>query len=469
MQKDISISKAIIYGSEQDLSQLLKQKPQLDFIDEYGYTPLIQTAIINSATKAKLILDTGASVDFTDLTGRTALFWAADNGNIKLCQLCLNHLANPNQYSSGAQPILVMPLLKRLSKIKELLVKHDAKIDFAQDFINTKLIGHSFELEGRIDIVDTNNTFIEVELEGFYLRFTLEIIAKSLIDFKNNFSAKKLKSYFSYFDKIISALQTAIKLISLQHYLIDIKKFLDQINNLLDDEILILPISFGGHAITLIKFGSTLIRCDRGEYGREHGTVIYYTIGQETRFTKALCRELLYKRQSPEFINRGLVEYLDLKPEKILPLPSQKTGNCSWANVEALIPAITFELMLNQNQPSSLKELQDLSITLYHSWQEWNKNRSLDFCIQSISNATKSQQAAKIALLAAILFQSCDHKDHESRHMANKILAVLANSGYQQPLKFYAQIFGKNQQDPLWKNFAVLLEEHGIDSEKLSK
>ena len=103
----MSLSKKIIYGTDQELKEFLKTEPELDVIDEYGYTPLIQTAIINSASKAQILLDAGAKINFPDLTGRTALFWAADNNNLELCKLCLNNYADPNTYSSGGQPTLV--------------------------------------------------------------------------------------------------------------------------------------------------------------------------------------------------------------------------------------------------------------------------------------------------------------------------------------------------------------------------
>ena len=83
-----------------------------------------------------------------------------------------------------------------------------------------------------------------------------------------------MRKYFVHLDTIIRSLQAAINLIRLQHYLVDVKQFLNQINSLLDIDPLILPISFGGHAITLIKFREQFIRCDRGEYGKDNGTVI---------------------------------------------------------------------------------------------------------------------------------------------------------------------------------------------------
>ena len=458
----MSLAKKIIYSSDQEVKDLLQSKPELDIVDEYGYTPLIQTAIINSTTKAKILLEAGAKIDFRDLTGRTALFWAADNDNLELCKLCLKYGADPNAYSSGGQPLLVMPLMKKQQEIKNLLISFGAKLDFAQDFLNAKFLGHSFELEGRIDIVDTNHTFIEVELEGFYLRFTLEAITSSLIGFKNNFGAKKMRKYFPKLEIIIRALQTAINLIQLQHYLINVEPFLKKINSFLENNPLILPISFGGHAITLIKYHDWFIRCDRGAYGKDHGTVIYYTMRNPSRLTKTLCRELLYKRQYQEFINVGLVDYLGLQPKNILPLPTQKTGNCSWANAEAVVPALMF-LLLHEEVGGAAKNCEQEALQFYNEWREWDKNRSLDFCLQSLTITDPARSAAKSALLAAILFQSCNYNNPNDRKKSNKILTILSQPNYRQILKCYASVFNQDHDNKLWGNFINYLEDFGID------
>lgn len=461
-----SLSKTIIYGTDKEVAASLKKKPVLDELDEYGYTPLIQAAIVNSAAKTKLILDAGANVDFTDLTGRTALFWAADNNNLELCKLLLSNQANPNAYSSGGQPILVMPLLKKEQEVKQALIAAGAKLDFAQDFLNAKTLGHSFELEGRVDIVDTHNTFIEVELEGFYLRFTLEIIVSALSDFKNNFAAKKLRKYFAYLDVIIHSLQNAIDLSRLQHYLIKIDDYQTKINGLLENDPLVLPISFGGHAITLIKFWDWFIRCDRGAYGRENGTVIYFSLNKPNRLDKSFCRELLYKRQDPAFIDEGLLQYLGLEKKFVLPLPTQVTGNCSWANAEAAIPAMMYLMLLEESNGNS-EFAEQAALNFYHEWRDWNKTRALDFCLQSFKEADISRKVAKAALLAAILFQGCNFTNTQDRQKATKILSILSQSQYVQVLKSYVKVFSKDKSSPFWINFNKFLDDFGIDLEKL--
>ena len=106
------ISETIIYGSLQDVKKDLLQQEPLNQIDNYGYTPLVQTAIVNDLEKTRCILEAGADVNMPDLTGRTALHWATENNNLALCELLLKNKANPNAYTTAGQSVLVIPLLR---------------------------------------------------------------------------------------------------------------------------------------------------------------------------------------------------------------------------------------------------------------------------------------------------------------------------------------------------------------------
>ena len=134
-----SFEDTIIFGTLAEVQKHLDQGAEIDAIDVYGFTPLIETAINGKSDIAALFLQKGASVDLTDATGRTALHWAADNNNVALCQLLLDNGANPNAYTYAGQPVLVMPYLRQQEKLKRLLYQHGANLDFAQDFVNTKL------------------------------------------------------------------------------------------------------------------------------------------------------------------------------------------------------------------------------------------------------------------------------------------------------------------------------------------
>jgi hypothetical protein len=465
-----SLAKQIIYGSTKDVSSFVKKEGVLlNEIDEYGYTPLIQAAIVNSVPKARIILEAGADVNFTDLTGRTALHWSADNNNLELSNLLLDHHANPNAYTRAGQPVLAMPVLRNQNQIKQLLYRFGADLNFAQDFINAKLLGHRFELEGRVDILDNAGTFIEVEFEGFYLEFSLAIVADSLKDFKNNFGGKHLRDFFSKLQIIIKALQNGAELIKYQHYLVEIKEHEARIDSLLDLNPLVIPIASEGHAISLIKFDDWLIRCDRGEFGRDNGSVIIYKMGRPEVLNKSLIKNLLYKRQGRQFIDVGLVGMLQLRPIGKLPLSLQITGNCSWANIEAVVPAVMFLLLLRDQRDEniiSLEECKNKALYFFNQWLEWDKNRALYFCINTFNHSNPARKATKAAILAAILFQQCEYLRSEDRAKADKILPILTIPDYDYILKSYFQVFNPVHDNKEIKNLAEFLDEYGIDIKK---
>jgi Ankyrin repeats (many copies) len=463
-----TLAKQIIYGNLNDVATFIKRDDiKLNEIDEYGYTPLIQSAIVNSVPKAKLLLAAGADVNFTDLTGRTALHWAVDNNNLELARLLLEHHANPNAYTRAGQPVLAMPFLRDQNPIKQLLYRYGADLNFAQDFINAKLLGHRFELEGRVDILDNQGTFNEIEFEGFYLEFSLAIVAESLIDFRNNFGGKHLRRFFPELKYIIGALQNGVELIKYQHYLVEIKEYEQKIDLLLNLNPLLIPIAYEGHAISFIKFDDWLIRCDRGEFGRDNGTVIFYKMGEPHYLNKSLIKNLIYKRQGKQFIDEGLVKMLQLKPMGYLPLPTQISGNCSWANIEAVIPTMMFILLLQQQKMNDVVSIEDCkrnAMFFYNEWLEWDKNRALYFCINTFYHSTPARKATKAAILAAILFQKCEYLRSEDREKAKKILPVLTTSEYTYILNSYFQVFSPAKDNQQIKNLVEFLDEFGIDA-----
>jgi len=459
----MSIAKQIIYGSTKDLEKALRLEEDLNVVDEYGYTPLIQTAIVNNISKTQLLLKNNAQIDFPDLTGRTALHWAASNNNYSLCKLLLQKGANPNAYTNTGQGALVIPYLKKYDSIRRLLMKNGANLDFALDFINAKLMGHRFDLEGRVDVLDPTNTFIEVELEGFYFESSINILMHSLQDFRHNFGGKNLEKYFPQLEIIIDALKNAANLLQYQHYLVDIEKNKKTIHTLLDRELLVLPIAFAGHAITFIKFWDLLIRCDRGEFGKKHGTVIAYQMGNPHALTYDVLKQLLYRRQDQEFINVGLQRYLNLEPVWQLNLPPQIAGNCSWANVEAVVPTTIFLLLFDQQGGRQAKSCQNQALQFYHEWVEWDQDRALHFAIQSFQEASAARKAAQATQLAAVLFQYCKYGDPKDHERAEKNLPLLTIPEYQYILKSYLTVFAKEKDHEKLRNLREFLDDFGVN------
>lgn len=459
-----SLTQEILFGTLEGVEHFLQAGVDIEAIDEYGFSPLIEAAIANKVEVAALLLEYGADANNADVTGRTALHWAVDNHNIELCELLLANKADANAYTTSGQPILVYPLLRQQVELKKLLYRYGAKLSFAQDFIQAKLLGHRYELIGQVDLVNAAGRFIEINYEGFFLEFTLDVILNSLRRYRNNFSSRHLRSYFENLQKLIAAFANAQALLKYQRYTLNIKDHAHSIDALLDQELLLLPLAYEGHAIALIKYKNWLIRCDRGENSHREGSIVIYECQRPCAWNKEFCKQLIYQRQSRAFLTRGIHRYLGLITIANLPIQGQIIGNCSWANIEASILAILFVLSAvnskGQLVTRSEKYLKQASL-FFHDWQTWDKDRALEECIQGFYYSNKARGATKATILAAILFQKMAYNFNDLKQ-AEAILKILTLTEYNYLLKSYLKVYWQLNKTAQGKDFINLLDACGV-------
>ncbi len=461
----MSLVDPILFGTLEEVQEALKAGSDIEEVDVYGFTPLIEAAIANKTDVAALLLKSGADANGQDASGRTALHWAIDNANLELSQLLLKHNAEPNMPTTAGQPALIYPILRQQNELKKLLCDYGASLNFAQDFINAKLLGHRYELAGKVDIFypKGQGSFIELKYEGFFLEFTIDIICHSLQRYSNHFSARHLQPYFPYLRLIIEAFIRARTLLKYQRYTIDIQQYADQIDPLLTKNLLLLPVAYEGHAISFIQYKNFLVRCDRGENSRREGSVVLYQIGNMKNWNLPFIKQLIYKRQTQKFITQGIKRVLGLTAMTQLPLASQLIGNCSWANVEASIPALLFLLLLPaRNFPKSCEKDKAHAIDFYRNWMQWDKDRALEECIKGFQYASRTRKASKATILAAILFQTCDYQRSEDMEKAERILKILTLSEYDYLLKSYKKIYWDMRKTKQGLNFLHLLDVCGV-------
>lgn len=457
----MSLANTILFGELRDVEQWLAVNPETDVneIDEYGFTPLIEAAIANKTKIAEFLINRGALVNKSDTTNNTALHWAVDNANLPLIKSLLSNKADPNAYNRGGQSVLVYPVLRNQQELKKMLYQAGAKLAFAQDFIHAKLMGHRFGLTGRVHIVNAQDQFILIDLEGFFLECTVNMILNSIIKFKNNFAARTFRAEFPKLDQIIHAITVASELLKFQKHTVDLKEVDKQINQLLKTDLLLLPIAYRGHAVTFVRYGNLLAKCDRGENSKREGTVVIYRMEKPSAFTPEFIKKFLYARQNEEFVHGGINKILQLVPITQLPLQAQITGNCSWANVEGAIPIMFFLLSLQQkNAPGEIIHYKTRALTFYQRWLEWEKDTALAECIQTFHEGSKARKAAKAALLAAVLFQCCDHNNARDLERAEKILTILTIPEYEYILKSYLKVYWKKGKTLPGNNLMHLLE-----------
>lgn len=457
----VTLADAILQEDINNVRQLIRYE-EVNQIDEYGFTPLIEAAIIDNIEISKLLLKQGANPNQHDVTGGTPLQWAAENNNKELCKLLLKHRADPNAYNFSGQPVMTMPTLRHQTELRKLLIKSGADQVFTQDFINTKLLGHMFELVGTANIINPKNEFVEIDFEGFFLEITLGLISDSLAQFQNHFAARQLRRYSGLTRFIVEILQRAEQLIKYQQYRVDISKYNLIIDSTIEQEPLVIPVGYEGHAITFIRYGNIWAKCDRREDSRLYDNIMFYHVKNPQALTTEFVKNLIYVKQSSQFINEELDQLLGLSPLTELKVEAQISGNCSWANVEAVIPALFFLILMQMNKENNaIAYYKTLALNFFHRWREWNKDRALHFCIQSFKEGDAIRKASKAEILAAILFQRCNTSSAMDQERINTILSVLLKSPYEYILINYLRVYYYESYTEEGKRFFELLKEHG--------
>ncbi|CAM2859062.1 Dot/Icm T4SS effector AnkH/LegA3 [Legionella worsleiensis] len=455
----MTIANDIINHRMPEFEAYLRQGDSLDDIDEYGFTPLIECAITRQIKIAEQLIARKVDVNKSDVTGRTPLHWAIDNNDLEMARLLLNHGADSNAYTRNGLSVLVYPVLRGQDPLKQLLYHHGAKLDFALDFINAKLLGHRFELQGDVDIVNAKGEFIELDYEGFILEFTVAVVKDSLRRFISSYSTRHLRDYFPAIHRIMDAFGTAAELLQFQHQpkLQDVH--LKRISELLRSPMLILPAASRGHAFCFIRYHQWWAKIDRGENSLKEGSVTIYRLTRPDALTVQFIQDFLYKKQNRRYFHHVINQQLGLLPIAQMPISSQISGNCSWANVQAVVP-VAYAM---QEMTTAEAFNPELSLHLYDEWVEWDKDRALDECIQRFYIASPERKASIAAMLGGVLFQACDHKNKDHLDRAEKILNILTLPDYYYVLKSYLDEYCIKRLTRKGNNLLKILDDCGVN------
>ena len=457
----MTIANDIISFRVPDFDKYLAAGELLDDFDEYGFTPLIETAITQQPKTTQLLLSRGVDVNKPDSTGRTALFWSVDNADLELTQLLLNHDADPNAYTRAGMPLLVNPLLRSQTNLKQALYKKGANIDFALDYIYAKLLGHRFELKGMVDIVNAQKEFVEINYEGFILEFSVALMRNALQRFTTSFSTRQYRGYFANIRHMINAFGIADKLLKLQRQSPLIKLDLAQLQSYIVSPLLILPAASQGHAIGFVKYQDWFAKIDRGENALKEGSVSVYEIRRPEQFTGAFLRRFLFEKQPREFFHHEINQQLGLALVAKMPIAQQIVGNCSWANIQAIVPVTQVLLSGKLTEQWMHQE----AMQLFDQWVDWDRDRALDECIQRFHLASTQRKATYADMLGAVLFQACDASQPKHLERAEKILKILTLPEFEYILKSYYAVYCTQRLTRLGNNLLKILDFCGINPE----
>lgn len=458
----MTIANDIISCRMPDFEHYLRLGDSLDDTDEYGFTPLIECAITQQINIAEQLLARGVNVNKPDVTGRTPLHWAVDNNDIELARLLLTHGADANAYTRAGLSVLVYPVLRAQDPLKHLLYQYGAKLDFALDFIHGKLLGHRYELQGDVDIVNAQGEFIELDYEGFILEFTVAIVKDSLRRFTSSYSTRHLREQFPYLYTIMDAFGLAAELLQLQHHRHLNERHKARLTQIIKTApILILPAASRGHALCFIRYKQWWAKIDRGENSLTEGSANIYRITRPEAFNAHFIEEFLYKKQSRRYFHHIINQQLGLLPITQMPISPQISGNCSWANVQAIVPVAYALQQLSLEGIEQFKP--DIAMNLYDIWVEWDKDRALDECVHRFYLADPVRKASFASMLAAVLFQACDYANRHHIERAEKILTILTLPEYYYVLQSYLQAYCVKRLTRRGNNLLKLLDDCGVN------
>lgn len=457
-----SLSYEIIFGTRETVLKLIQAGANVNEKDAYGFTPLIEATLKGDIEIATTLLAQGAKIDQQDVSGQIALQWAVNRNQKVFCELFLKHKANPNHHSSDGQPLLVNPVLRDQQDLIDLLVQHGASTTFAWDFINTKLMGHRFELSGRARIFSPKKKFVELGYEGFFLEFTVGMIAKTLENYTLSAAGSRFQAYTTVLSKAIRALKDSASIIPYKYTTAGPKEHDQVIKKILSQELVVIPVSYEGHAITFIKYGNLLAKCDRGV---KHivDTVVIYQVGNPIFLNADFLKDLMFNNKSNVYINTELKQILNLTPIATLPPRYQLSGNCSWANVEASVPAMMFMLMFRGNLENrgEMAALKKSIMDYYDTWIEWDKDRLLHEWLSGFEALSVPERVSRVSVLGAILFQRCRASRSKEVERAKIILKLLMQPDYIFILKSYIKVYYTKMAGKLGRDFMALLRVCG--------
>lgn len=460
----MTIARDIINGRVPDFKAYLQAGDSLDDIDEYGFTPLIETIIAKRADITEILLQYPIDINKADMAGRTALQWAVDNEDYAIAKKLLEQGANPNAYTRQGFSALVYPILRQDEKFKQLLLKNGASLYFAQDFIAAKLLGHRFSLKGTTDVVTPQKEMIEVFYEGFVLEFTVATLYHSLSRFIKHFAARQWHEEFPLAEQIIQAFKCADQLLTLQRLVQTNRRFHDELAQLAKEPLLILPAASSGHAMGFIRYQNWFAKIDRGENSLKEGSVNIYEMAHPYAINAQFIDDFIFRRQSRKFFHDSVNQILGLKKIATLPMSSQITGNCSWANMEACI-AVAHWMLTVYPEPNLERRN---SGAFYMAWLRWDQDRCIEELVNTFETADPIRKASITSMLCAVLFQHLEADKIRDLHRAEKILKTVVHPDYKYVLQSYLDVYCDiNKKTFHGQNLVQLMDNCGFDPEHL--
>lgn len=387
----MSLSRDILQGNLENIKRRINLGSSVNDFDPYGYTPLIMALMTNQIDIVKLLVSKGADVNRPDIFGQPPLHWAIKLEYLDICQYLIEKGAFTNTVSNYGEPILVYPLLKKNFDLIDLLVNAGSSKIAAEDYIFTKYIGHHFELQGYGCFKNYTNIMALVDYQGFRLEFSLHQLYRQ---FEAYASISQDAIYSISTKDLLLILQRAVKLRQIKKIFPsdqekEFEKYIHDFN--------LIPMAFDGHAVSIAFSKNFIVTSDRALNRQE--TVVFYKLQKPLSIEE--IGHFLYGKKSQEFW-KNLPSSNLWKKVGSLSIPYQKTGNCSWANIETFPILIEGLKKLEMNHHIDRERL----LFQFQKWVDWSQSMLLKQAALKIQQLSGDRKLALGKTLLDVVIQS---------------------------------------------------------------
>jgi hypothetical protein len=187
--------------------------------------------------------------------------------------------------------------------------------------------------------------------------------------------------------------------------------------------------------------------------------IVFFEITKPQLFDKALMKFMLYEKKDLTFIHETLHKRLGLKTIGRMMIDPQVTGNCSWANIAACVPAAFFLLTDElSHYPTGIVDYDHIALQQYRDWRDWDRKNAIHYCIKNFKTGEPARKASLGAAMAAVFFQRIDYRDKHQFELAKEIYALLQQPDYNYLLKNYLDQYYYRRRTPAGINLKKLME-----------
>ena len=122
------------------VQEAIKERANINVVDDYGYTPLMRAVLKNHVEIVKLLIDNGADLNIKNLksAGSTALIYSVIDNRIEITQLLIDAKADLDIKDDKGYTALRWCVITNRIKLAHMLINAGADLYGDEDWLNDK-------------------------------------------------------------------------------------------------------------------------------------------------------------------------------------------------------------------------------------------------------------------------------------------------------------------------------------------